>query len=42
MYQMFVSSQDSHVKALTPNVAIFADGASKEVIRLVEVIRVGR
>ena len=31
---MFVALQKSYVEALTPNVAIFREGASKEVIKV--------
>lgn len=31
---MFASPQNSYIEALTPNVAILEDGASKEVIKV--------
>ena len=34
---MFVSSPNSHIETLTSNVAVFGDGASKEILRLNEV-----
>ena len=36
-----VLPQNSFVKALTPSVAVFRDRASKEVIKVNKVIRVG-